>query len=71
MFGLRTPELLVILAVVVLLFGPNKLAGVGAGLGKSIRDFKKALNEEEPKPAAPAAAAPTSDEAKPEQRTGA
>lgn len=67
MFGLRTPELLVILAVVVLLFGPNKLAGVGAGLGKSIRDFKKALNEEEPKPAAPTAPAA---EAKPEQKSG-
>jgi sec-independent protein translocase protein TatA len=43
MFGLRMPELLLILAIVVLLFGANKLPQLGAGLGQSIRDFKKAL----------------------------
>jgi sec-independent protein translocase protein TatA len=45
MFGLRTPELLLILLVVVLLFGANKLPQLGQGLGDSIRSFKKALRE--------------------------
>lgn len=34
------PELLVILAVVLLIFGPGKLSGVGKALGQSIREFK-------------------------------
>lgn len=34
------PELLVILAVVLLIFGPGKLSGVGRAIGQSIREFK-------------------------------
>ncbi len=49
MLGLRMPELLVIGFIVMLLFGPQKLAGLGKGLGSGIRDFKKALNGEEEK----------------------
>jgi sec-independent protein translocase protein TatA len=45
MFGLRVPELLLILLVVVLLFGANKLPQLGQGLGESIRGFRKALRE--------------------------
>jgi sec-independent protein translocase protein TatA len=52
MFGLRLPELLLILLAVVLLFGANKLPQLGQGLGESLRSFRKALNskneEEEP-----------------------
>lgn len=44
--GLFQPmHLLVILAIVLIIFGPGKLAQIGAGLGKSIREFKKALSE--------------------------
>ena len=43
MFGLRTPELLIILAIVVILFGAAKLPQIGAGIGQSIRGFKKAM----------------------------
>jgi sec-independent protein translocase protein TatA len=43
MFGLRTPELILILLVVVLLFGANKLPQLGQGLGQSIKSFRKAL----------------------------
>lgn len=55
MFGLRMPELLLILAIVVILFGANKLPQLGAGLGQSIRGFKKAMagddaNEPDEKP---------------------
>ncbi len=44
------PELLVILAIVVLLFGAKKIPDLAKGLGKGIKDFKEAVKEEdEPK----------------------
>ena len=45
MFGLGMPELLVILAVVLLLFGASRLPDIGSGLGKAIRGFKKGVQE--------------------------
>ena len=45
MFGIGMQELLVILAVGLLLFGANKLPEVGSGLGKAIRNFKRAASE--------------------------
>jgi sec-independent protein translocase protein TatA len=53
MFGLRTGELIIILLIVVVLFGANKLPQLGAGLGQSIRGFKKALNGDDDKPSTP------------------
>lgn len=47
MFGLGTPELLVIFAIAFLLFGGKKLPEIGAGLGKAIRSFKNGLDEVE------------------------
>ncbi|MGR0481743.1 MAG: twin-arginine translocase TatA/TatE family subunit [Candidatus Electronema sp. VV] len=47
MFGLGTPELVVILGIAFLLFGGKKLPEIGAGLGKAIRSFKNGLNEVE------------------------
>jgi len=46
MFGLGTSELLVILLIVVIFFGVGKLPDVGSGLGRAIRNFKKASNGE-------------------------
>lgn len=44
--GLLQPmHLLVILIIVLIIFGPGKLPQIGAGLGKSIREFKKAISE--------------------------
>ncbi len=40
---LGIPELVVILLVVLLLFGPSRLPQAGAGLGKAIRGFKDAM----------------------------
>jgi sec-independent protein translocase protein TatA len=43
MFGLGAPELIVILVVALLVFGPGKLPEIGGALGKGIKDFKKAI----------------------------
>ncbi|MCL6551957.1 MAG: twin-arginine translocase TatA/TatE family subunit [Firmicutes bacterium] len=40
-------EMLVILLVLLLLFGPSRLAGLGAAAGKTIREFRRALSEVE------------------------
>lgn len=51
---LGTLELLLILALVLLFFGANKLPEIGKGLGSAIRSFKSGLRDEpeplEPKP---------------------
>jgi len=52
--GIGMPELIVILVIVLVIFGANKLPQIGEGLGKGIRNFKKATKEatqeeEEPK----------------------
>ena len=44
MFGLKPFELLLIFLVVLILFGPNKLPGLGKGLGSAIRGFKRSLS---------------------------
>ena len=47
MFGLGTPELVVIFAIAFLVFGGKKLPEIGAGLGKGISSFKKGLRQAE------------------------
>lgn len=49
--GLGTTELMLIMAVILLLFGGSKLPSLARGLGQSIREFKKASNEEDEKAA--------------------
>ncbi|MFZ5811487.1 MAG: twin-arginine translocase TatA/TatE family subunit [Thermodesulfobacteriota bacterium] len=62
-------HLLVILVIAVFIFGPSKLPGLGKDLGKSIREFKKAVSEpDDPAPVAvpvrrDAAPAPVSGDA--------
>ena len=46
------PELLIILAIVVLLFGAKKIPDLAKGVGKGIKDFKKAVKEDEEEVAA-------------------
>lgn len=64
MFGIGVPELILILVVGLIVFGPGKLPEMGRSLGKGIREFRKAsnaltaaINAPEPPPAPPAAAA--------------
>ncbi len=46
MEGLFQPfHLILILLIVLIIFGPGKLPELGEGLGKSIREFKKAMRE--------------------------
>lgn len=49
--GLGPTELLLILLVILLLFGASRLADVGSSLGKGIREFRKAVREDEDVPA--------------------
>lgn len=43
MFGLGTPELMIIMAICFIVFGGKRLPEIGAGLGKGITSFKKGL----------------------------
>lgn len=47
MFGLGAPELLLILVIALVVFGPGKLPAIGQALGKSLREFKEAVNTDE------------------------
>jgi sec-independent protein translocase protein TatA len=48
MFGLGLPEMIVVLVVALLVFGPSKLPSLGKSLGEAIRGFKKGLEEDSP-----------------------
>jgi sec-independent protein translocase protein TatA len=39
------PELLVILAIIVIVFGANRLPGLGKGIGSAIKNFKDGMKE--------------------------
>ena len=45
MFGLGTTELVIIMFIILLVFGAKKLPELAQGLGKGIREFKKASND--------------------------
>ena len=73
--GLGVPEMLIILAVVLLLFGGARLAGLGKSTGRALREFKeetKSLKSDEsqqppPSPGPVPGAAPTTDYQQPPQ----
>jgi sec-independent protein translocase protein TatA len=48
--GLGLPELIVILLIVFVIFGANRLPGLGRGIGSAIKNFKEGLKENDTKP---------------------
>ena len=49
MFGIGMPELIIILVIILIICGAGKLPVIGAGMGKAIRNFRGASDEEEKK----------------------
>jgi sec-independent protein translocase protein TatA len=43
--NLGVPELIIILAIVILIFGANRLPEIGRGIGRGIRNFKDATKD--------------------------
>ncbi|MBD2654533.1 twin-arginine translocase TatA/TatE family subunit [Synechocystis salina] len=47
MFGLGWPEILLILGVVIIIFGPKRIPELGGALGKTLRGFKEELQTQD------------------------
>ncbi len=45
--GLGMPELIIILVIIMIIFGAGKLPEIGSGIGKGIKNFKKATRDAE------------------------
>jgi sec-independent protein translocase protein TatA len=45
MGSLGMPELLVILAIIIIVFGANRLPDIGRGIGSAIKNFKGAIKD--------------------------
>jgi sec-independent protein translocase protein TatA len=54
MFGLGYQELLIILVIVLILFGANRLPELARSLGSSVKEFKKGVNEAKAEDSTPA-----------------
>lgn len=64
MFGLGMPEVILILVIAMVVFGPSKLPAMGASVGKAVREFQKAVNEPDPVTESRIVVAPRQEESK-------
>ncbi len=53
--GLGVPELAVILAVCLVIFGPKNLPKLGSSIGKTVKNFREGMEGDDPEPAAASA----------------
>lgn len=44
MFGIGMPELIIILVIIMIIFGAGRLPEIGSGIGKGIKNFRKATS---------------------------
>jgi sec-independent protein translocase protein TatA len=51
MFGIGLQELVIILVIALVIFGPTKLPQIGSGLAKAVRDFRKGVSDDDPEDA--------------------
>jgi sec-independent protein translocase protein TatA len=51
MGDIGVPELLIVLAIAIVLFGPARIGGIGKSIGEAIRGFRQAGREEQRAPA--------------------
>jgi sec-independent protein translocase protein TatA len=47
MFGLGVPELVIILVIGLVIFGPGKLVGCGKAMGDTVREFRNSLKTDD------------------------
>jgi sec-independent protein translocase protein TatA len=47
MGSIGVPELLIILAIIIIIFGANRLPGLGRGIGSAIKNFKEGIKGEQ------------------------
>jgi sec-independent protein translocase protein TatA len=69
-FGIGAPELLIVLAIVVVLFGATRLTDIGKNLGRGIKEFRRELKDDDDDAKKPAestiAASKSADEKTPQ-----
>ncbi len=72
MFDISPIQILIVLVIALLVFGPKRLPEMGKSIGRGIREFKTAIVDDEPRPAPapPTPAAPAATAASTESSTG-
>jgi sec-independent protein translocase protein TatA len=65
MFGLGIGELVIILIIVLIVFGAGKLPDIGEGLGKGIKNFRKAVKSPDEIDVTPEQNSPETSDKKP------